>query len=263
MKPPPSAGSDPAILPGAESIVLPGGDVGILLCHGFTGTPQSLRPWARALGDAGFTVRVPRLPGHGTTWQHCNRTTWTQWYDAVLRALDELAQTCRIVVVCGFSMGGSLAVLLAVDRPDVVRGLVLLNPAFCVDDPRMPILPVLRFLLPSVAGISDDRARADGEPEIAYTRVPLHALHSQTKLWRRAVDRIGDVACPVLLMTSTTDHVVPPASAALLLDRVTVAVRHVVLPNSFHVAALDHDAGLVASESIDFVHDLARETIEP
>jgi len=61
-----------AVLPGAEPFALepdaPGDAVaGVVLCHGFTGSPQSMRPWGEYLRTAGFPVRCPRLPGHGTT----------------------------------------------------------------------------------------------------------------------------------------------------------------------------------------------------
>ena len=54
------------VLPGAEPFRHEGGEVGVLLCHGFTGSPQSLRPWAEYLAERGLTVALPLLPGHGT-----------------------------------------------------------------------------------------------------------------------------------------------------------------------------------------------------
>ncbi len=245
------------MLAGAEPFSHDGSDVGVLLCHGFTGTPQSLRGWAGALAEAGFTVRLPLLPGHGTAWEDLARTSWTQWYAAVEDELADLASRCRVVVVAGLSMGGTLASLAAADHADVVDGLVLVNPAFRVDDPRMLALPVLRHLLPSLAGISDDRRLRDGEPELAYSRIPLAALHSQTRLWRHTVARLDRITCPVLLMTSAVDHVVPASSAALFAEHVTADVRRVELANSFHVATLDHDADLVTDETIAFVRSLA------
>ena len=63
------------VLPGAEPFLHDGSDeIGMLLCHGFTGSPQSLRPWGEHLAAEGLTVRCPRLPGHGTDWREMNRT---------------------------------------------------------------------------------------------------------------------------------------------------------------------------------------------
>jgi carboxylesterase len=117
------------VMPGAEPFDLPGGPVGVLLCHGFTGTPQGVRAWGEHLAGAGFTVVCPLLPGHGTRWQDANATTEDDWYGALSAALDDLLTRCDAVVVAGLSMGGTLALRLAERRPDDVAGLVLVNPS--------------------------------------------------------------------------------------------------------------------------------------
>jgi len=110
------------VLPGAEPFSADGGEIGVLLCHGFTGCPQSLRPWAEAMAKAGHTVRLPLLPGHGTTWQDMNRTTWRDWYGCVEDAFRELRARCDAVVVGGLSMGGALALRLAEQHGTAVSG---------------------------------------------------------------------------------------------------------------------------------------------
>ena len=143
-----------------------GSDVGVLVVHGFTGSPQGVRPLAQAFADAGFSVRLPVLPGHATTWQDLNTTTWRHWYGEVERAFVELRARTRVVVAAGLSMGGALATRLAELHPDDIAGLVLVNPAFRVDDRRMAALPLLSRLLPSLPGIGNDIHRTDGEPEV-------------------------------------------------------------------------------------------------
>ena len=87
--------------------------MGVLLCHGFTGSPQTLRPWAEYLAQQGLTVSLPRLPGHGTTWPDLGRTGWQDWYGEVDRAFGTLAGRCEQTFVFGLSMGGCLALRLA------------------------------------------------------------------------------------------------------------------------------------------------------
>src|SRR5690606_8957900 len=103
----PSGGDRVPVLPGAESWSHAGAAVGVLLCHGFTGSPQSLRPWGEQLAAAGYSVELPRLPGHGTTWQEMNRTTWQEWYACVDEALTRLRGHCSTTFVAGLSMGGA------------------------------------------------------------------------------------------------------------------------------------------------------------
>ena len=246
-----------AVLPGAEPFHHDGGPVGVLLCHGFTGCPQSLRPWAGYLADAGLSVSLPLLPGHGTTWQDMNRSRWPEWYAAVDVALTELRARCSTVVVAGLSMGGALALRLAEVRQDDVHGVVLVNPAVRLEDPRLKVLPVLRHLLPSLPGIGSDIKNA-GVTELAYDRTPLHALHSMVQLYATVVSDLSSVRQPVLLLHSPEDHVVPASSSELILRSVgSQDVTEVLCHDSYHVATLDNDAELIFSESLAFVQRLA------
>jgi carboxylesterase len=246
-------GEPVSILPGAEPFSHDGNDVGVLVCHGFTGSPQSMRPWARALADAGYTVRLPLLPGHGTTWQDLNRTRWTDWYATASTNLDDLNRRCRAVVVTGLSMGGTLALRLAAQRGDDVSGVVVVNPAVKAEDVRLRALPVLQYLLPSLPGIGSD-IKKPGVTELAYPRNPLRALHSMTQLWADVVADLPRITQPLLLLHSPQDHVVPPSSSALVLRRVSSAdVQEVLCEDSYHVATLDNDADLIVKQSLAFI----------
>ncbi len=241
------------ILPGAEPFQADGGDVAVLLVHGFTGTPQSLRDWAEHHAAAGLTVRLPRLPGHGTRWQELNRTRWQDWYATVERELLQLVASGHRVVVGGLSMGGALALRLAQQHPDRVAGLVLVNPAVLSEDRRVAMLPVLRHLVSSFPAIGND-IRKQGPTELAYDRTPLHAAWSTLQLMATVKADLVRVTAPLLVLHSPQDHVVPPSSTAAVLAGVSSDdVSDVVLPNSYHVATLDHDAPVVVEASLRFV----------
>jgi carboxylesterase len=247
-----------AVLAGAEPFRHSGGPVGVLLCHGFTGSPQSLRPWADRLAEAGYSVELPLLPGHGTTWEEMNRTRWQQWYACVDGAFAELAARTSTVVVAGLSMGGALALRLAEQHGAAVAGVVLVNPAVRVDDPRMKMLPVLRWLVPSLPGIGSD-IKAPGATELAYSRTPLQALHSMVGLYADVTGNLARVTQPLLLLRSTEDHVVPASSSALILSRVaSTDATEVLLEDSYHVATLDNDADKVFSTSAAFIARVTR-----
>lgn len=243
-----------AVLPGAEPFRADGAGVGALLCHGFTGSPQSLRPWAEHLAAAGLTVRLPRLPGHGTSVQEMSRTRWEDWYAAVERELDDLRRKCDSTFVMGLSMGGTLALRLAEQHPRTVSGLVLVNPSLYTDHPAMKALPLLRFVIPVLKGPLND-IRKQGVPETGYDRMPLHALHSLTTLWEVTGRDLARIEAPILLYRSTEDHVVPPISAQHLRQGVRTSVDERLLHNSYHVATLDHDAEEIFRGSVDFVRE--------
>lgn len=249
----PASTDDPATQPYESG----DGPIGVLLVHGFTGTPQSLRPWAERLAEAGYAVSLPRLPGHGTHWKELNATQWADWYAHVDSAFAALQDRCKQVFVCGLSMGGALSLRLAEQHGDSVAGLVLVNPAINITDPRLKALPVLHYLVPSMSAIGNDIADPTGR-EIAYDRNPLRALYSQTKLWADVVAHLDQVTQPLLVFRSEQDHVVDPSSVAILKERVgSTDAEFRTLTRSFHVATLDYEAPEIFDASIEFISRLS------
>lgn len=240
-------------IPDAEPWVAAGDHVGVLVLHGFTGSPKSVTPWGRALADQGWSVSVPLLPGHGTRWQDMNLTTWEDWYHEAEAALHALQQNCSRIVVMGLSMGGSLSLKLAEQHGDAIDGLVLVNPAVHTERLDRFLLPVLQRIIGGFPGISNDIAKPD-QDEGAYDRIPLKAAHSLQQMWREVKSDLPRVTQPLLLFRSAQDHVVEPSNAAYILANVSSPDREeVVLMDSYHVATLDYDAEIIVRDSIDFV----------
>ncbi len=246
------------VLPGAEPYAYDGDETGVLVVHGYTGTPQSVRPWAEHFAAQGWTVRLPLLPGHGTTWQDMNGTTWQDWYAEVERAFQDLRSKCDRVFVAGLSMGGLLSTKLALEQGPRVAGLILVNPIYLHTNRMLPALPVLHRMLPSFPSIANDIKRQGGPVELAYDRNPLRAMHSQTQLWVSVRRDLGEITQPVLLMHSRVDHIVPPSSSAFFLEHISSTdVTEVWLEDSYHVATLDNDAPLINDESVRFVRRIS------
>lgn len=236
------------------------GEVAVLFCHGFTASPGTLRGWALEVADQGFTVSVPRLPGHGTTWQELAVTGWEDWFATVEREYLALAATHRQVFLCGLSMGGALALRLTEHYPDGVAGLVLVNPAL-VGQPSLNLVGAARHLITSVDGRGSDIALED-VVEHSYPRVPLAAVHSMTRMWADVRARLDLVYCPLLLFRSANDHVIPASSAEIILKQVSSEdLTERVLAHSFHVATRDHDAQQIVDESVAFFRRHADERL--
>jgi len=250
------------VMEGAEAFAHSGGRTGVLLCHGFTGSPQSLRPWAEYLAKAGLTVSLPRLPGHGTTWQEMARTRWEDWFAEVARAFDELHSNTDEIFLMGLSMGACLALRLAELHGDAVRGLVLVNPSVTADTKLFLLAPALKLVVPSLKGIVSD-IKKPGEAEIGYDRVPVKAAATLPGLWRTTQAHLSEVSQPVLVFHSSDDHLVGPASLKVLaaaLKPTQLEVRE--LADSYHVATLDNDAEAIFVGSLEFVHTHSRATTE-
>ncbi len=249
------------VRPGAEPFTRVGGTTGALLCHGFTGSPHSLRPWAEYLAEAGLSVWLPRLPGHGTTWQEMAHTRWEDWYAELNRAFDELREHASEIFVMGLSMGGCLALRLAELRGPAVSGLVLVNPSVTADTRLFALAPVLKFVVPSLKGITND-IKKEQVSELGYERVPVRAAATLPGLWRVTQAQLGDVNQPVLVYHSTVDHVVGPASLRVLRGALPgLEVRE--CPDSYHVATLDNDAPTIFAGSLEFVRAHSSRTHAP
>jgi len=246
------------IRPGAEAWSFDGDDrIGVLLLHGFTGSPASMRPWGEKFAERGWTVRVPRLPGHGTRWQDMNITQWQDWYSEADRNLRELSNRCARVFVCGLSMGGALTLRLAEDHGEDIAGIVLVNAAVHTERKDRHLLPIIKHFVGSFPGISNDIAKP-GANEVAYDRTPLKAAHSMMEMWSIVKKDIALVRQPVLLFRSEQDNVVEASNAEWILTHVgSHDTEEVVLANSYHVATLDHDAPVIEEASAAFIERLA------
>jgi carboxylesterase len=227
--------------------------LGVLLVHGFTGSPYSLRSWGERLAAQGYAVSVPRLPGHGTSWREANRTGWEDWYGEVERAFEKLRPDCDHVVVGGLSLGASLALRLAELRGGDVTGLVLVNPALTNDSPLRHFRHLLKWVVPSLSGIEND-IKKPGQDEHGYDRTPARAAASMLDGWETVIEDLPKVTQPVLMFRSAVDHVVPPSSGELVRRRVSSSdLTERILENSYHVATLDNDAPAILEESVEFI----------
>lgn len=227
--------------------------IGVLLSHGFTGSPASMRPWGRHLGDLGYGVRVPLLPGHATSWQDLNTKRWDDWYGVLSREFDTIAAEHDAVVVGGLSMGAALVLRLAADRGDQVSGVMVVNPALATKRLDVKALPVLKHLVASFPGIADD-IKKPGVTEHGYTRTPLKAIHSFMQAWRPLIADLPQIKAPLIYFRAADDHVVDGASEPIILGRISSTdVEVVPLPESYHVATIDNDAPTIFERSAEFV----------
>ena len=254
------------VLPGAEPYSHDGGDSASCSSTASPAAPQSLRPWAEHLAAAGYTVRVPRLPGHGTTWQEMNRTRWEDWYAAVDAAFRELHETLRVGL-----------------RRRAVDGRRRSSPRLAQEHgPRVRRADARQ---PGRTSSTTCRlAAAAGAPDGAA----VAARHRQRHQAGRARTSWPTTASRCKALHSQTTAVVEgrarparghPAGAALALGRgprrahleLGAAARSAspartsprsCLHDSYHVATLDHDAPRIFEESVA-VHRAADVTASP
>ena len=242
-----------AILPGCEPFEAAGSDTGVLVLHGFTGNPSSVRPLAEFLAADGFTVSLPRLPGHGTSVADMTTTSWADWTGAALEAYDDLAGRTARVAVVGLSMGGGLGAYVAQRRD--VSAAVFINPLVKPPVPEMidGLNQLIEAGLTTIDAIGSDVKR-EGVSELAYDATPLACAKSLFDGISEVYDALGSIVAPSLLLSSREDHVVTVDNGDDLVARVRGPIERVWLENSFHVATIDKDQPVVQSLTRDFIH---------
>ncbi len=232
-------------------------DVGVLVVHGFTGSPASMRSVSDAMIAAGHHVEAPRLPGHGTSVDDLTTRRWADWYGAAEAALDALQERVERTVVVGQSMGGSLALALALAHPELA-GVACINPA--TRRPGDDVIELIDDLLEDGFEIAPGEGSDIADPDavdISYDGTPLRPVRSLFFDGLAVIsDRFGELEMPLRLFTSRQDHVVDPADSEHLAATWGGPVEHTWLERSYHVATVDYDRSVVASGIVDFIAEV-------
>lgn len=217
---------------------------GVLLIHGFAGTPPELRRLGGVLAENGWRCRAPALAGHGTEPEDLERTTWRDWTASAAAELDALAAECDQVMVAGQSMGATIALHLAATDPRV-RGVASLAAPIWLRNWKLAFLPVIkRFMRWHVVGGDVDLYQPEAIEELhSYGMRSTRAIHEFMRLLAHVRDELARVRAPVLLLHGERDRTVDPANAADIERRLvcSAAVERHRYPRSGHALSVDVD----------------------
>jgi carboxylesterase len=231
-------------------------DLGVLVLHGFTGSPATMQPLTDGIAAAGFDVTAPTLPGHGTVVDDMVATRWEDWSGTAEAAYRDVASRHERVAVAGLSMGGTLTCWLAAHHPELA-GIVCVNPLVLPRDPAE--IDFIDAMIEAgevlTEAVGDDIAMP-GVVEDCYDKTPLAALRSLLGAVHELQDGLASVTCPLLLCTSVEDHVVDPLNSDHLANSVAGPVSRVRLDRSYHVATLDYDGPLIVESAVAFLRGL-------
>jgi carboxylesterase len=237
-----------------SAFVLEGGPVGLLLVHGFTGSPSEMRRIGSVLQQHGLTVSAPLLPGHGTTPADLNRQRLEDWLVHVHAALSNLQRTCSTVFIGGLSLGALLALHVAAERPRLA-GVVVYSPPILITDRRSYLVPFIKHLVRELPKPPDHFTDPTAAGQLwNYPTYPVAATHQVLRLRGQVKQRLRRVTCPALVVASRNDRSLHPHSAQYTYDRLgTCQKQLVLLDNSGHVITLDSEWRRVADETICFI----------
>ena len=227
--------------------------IGVLLVHGFTGSPASMRPWAEFLNSHGYTVMVPLLPGHGTTHHDLNLVHWQEWPAKVESELNLLLQSCDKVFICGLSMGGGTALNIATRYSRQLAGIILVNPMIHVKFVPHQLAWVISRFQKFRNSVGDD-IKKPGVTEYGYDFLPAVGVYELLKMLHYTRKRLHDVTVPLQLFHSVEDHTLPVSNTEIVMKEVNSREKNrIELVNSYHVATMDYDAEIIFENSRVFI----------
>ncbi|MCX7653063.1 MAG: alpha/beta fold hydrolase [Fervidobacterium sp.] len=225
----------------SQPIFLKGGEIGILLVHGYTGSPHDFAYMANELNKAGFTVSVPRLPGHGTCGEDFLKTNAKDWLRRAYDAYYDLNGTCKEVYICGLSMGGIIALVMAAQLKP--KKLATLAAATHVYDNRIKLTPLLALFRRRIPRENNDKY---DDPELEHLKKeywiynwPKQAaeLYKLMKLARKTVSQITS---DTLIIAARNDNTVPLKAAEFIYHNIASEKRKMLIfERSGHVLSND------------------------
>ena len=243
------------IIQGAESYRLDGTNKkAVLLIHGYTGTPDEMRPLGDYLHALGYTVRCERLPGHGTTVEDLKNTTAIDWYETARQAAEELLREFSDVYVCGLSMGGLLAIKIAASLP-VKKAVFMATPIF-LPDKRIKFYPILKYFIKELPKSKKNYGEMM-KYNHSYHVLPTKPLGSLFKLMNQVKNKfIKQVKVPAIVFQSTIEHTVLPESAQYIYDNLGSTKKELHwLHESGHIITLDKERMQVFAEIARFLQE--------
>jgi len=232
--------------------------IGVLLVHGFTGAPPSMRPWGEFLNGKGYKVSVPMLPGHGTKPEDLNKVKWQEWPAKVEAELNKLYKTCDQVFIAGLSMGGGTALNISLTHNDRLSGIILVNPMIHVAYMPHQLAYVISNFQKLRSSVGNDIKRP-GITEHGYDALPTRGVYELLKMLKITRKNLSKISVPVQLFHSVEDHTLPVSNTEIIMAGLGSSNKsRIELVNSYHVATLDYDQELIFQNSLTFIEGLTQ-----
>jgi len=232
----------------AKEFYYKGNSTGVLLIHGFTGTPSEMRFLGEFLADKGYTVKGILLKGHGTIPKDMKKCSYRDWIRGAAEGYKSLKQECDEVFVVGLSMGGLLSLYLA--RNYDIRGTVTLSAPIRIHG-RAAAIDFIEKNFQTYILRNPEKKDIN---IISYDKSPMISVHNLFKLIRYVKDNLEFIEKPVLIMQSYRDRTVNPMSANLIYNNIGSKDKSIVyLHKSGHIITCDKEKEQVFEEVYNFI----------
>ena len=246
----------------AQPFLFPGGNHGVLLLHGFTGTVSHMRPLGERLREEGFTVKGINLPGHAQSIAAMGQTGWKDWLGAARDAVKELRKTCGTVSAAGLSMGGVITLILA--EEGLLDSAVTISAPMAAQNRLLALAGVLYVFKPVFLWGNGGETEGENPPldpkyHLGYEGFPTKCGYSLYHLIRMARKGLGRITCPVLSIQSRADETISADSLDVIQQGVSSRVKRAVwLEGVPHVCVISRERPRVEEECAGFLREIGK-----
>ena len=251
----------------------------VLLLHGLCSSSLEVRLFARTLREHGFHVVTPTLSGYSASEAAAaggdSAADHRRWIDDACAEVDRLRATFDDVSLCGVSLGATLALAVAAERPQALTGLSLISTTLFFDgwniSPWRFMLPIAyhtplghwyRYKETPPYGVKNERVRAWIADQLSRgslssagaSTIPTPSLREADRLIRLVKRSLGDVRTPTLMIHAREDDVASLANVRFVESRIgSDLFRQVIVDDSYHMITLDNDRELAAMKTVLFL----------
>ncbi len=236
-----------------DEFYLKGNSIGVLIIHGFSGSPAEMKGLGDYLNQKGCTVVGVKLAGHGSDPKDMAATSLNDWMRSAEDGYKKLSRNCKKIFIVGFSMGGLIAVELAKKVSSV--GLVVMSPPMLNMQYLEYVIPIVRFFKPwhVIGGGSDPSIFESPYTSVAYPKVPTKSIAELLKLIR-IIRKGSNIETPTLILQGLLDKMIPKQSGKELLELIQSEDKELLhFEKSAHMLTLDQERNKVWEAVSEFI----------
>lgn len=247
------------------SVTVPPMPPGCLLIHGFTATPPVMGFLKGCLESAGFEVVVPLLAGHGGDWSRYEESGWSEWYQSVMEPLREMKGRASSLFIAGQSLGGLLALKLALEFGSAIQGVACLATPLYLDQflarfllpfvSKTPVRKIYRFQSKFGQASLEDPVALKQFRQWSHPKMPIRGIINIQEFQEKLRPLLKGLAIPLLEIHSKRDPLISSRTERFF-QSLPCQKEFLLLERSGHIISMDYEKDRVADRMISFFKNL-------
>ena len=248
----------------------------VWMLHGLASSPSEFGLIRHPLRRSGISLETPELDGYSHGRMTGETACWRRWLHDATSQVEALSRTRQEPLwIGGLCSGALIAAGVAIKRPDLVRGLVMLSPLVAYDGWGLPLWYRFRHLAYWLGvtarfemkerfpyGVKCERMRAwvvtqfsnSGLTHVGPPVVNLTLVRETERLSRFVRGHLHQLTRPTCIVHALEDEICRWSSVQSFARRIVGTQAQVsCVEDSYHMITLDKDRATVAQRMAEFI----------